>query len=68
MTESSMSLDYRLSELRQVASELRSQRHAQGASDKPTRRPGRIRVAAGRAFLAIASALLAEPKRTIAVH
>jgi hypothetical protein len=54
-----VSLDHHLAELRQVAAELRAERQA-----KRTNRPGvagSLRTALGRACLAAAAALLAEP-------
>jgi hypothetical protein len=59
MTDAGLSLDHRLAELRQVATELRAERQA-----KRAHRPGvagSLRTALGRACLAAATALLAEP-------
>ena len=55
-------LDHHLAELHQVASELRAARQVFDAKQtgETARRPGPIRTTLGRAFLSIASALLAE--------
>jgi hypothetical protein len=59
MTDASLSLDHHLAELRQVAVELRAERQANAARRRGVTAP--LRVALGRACLAAATALLAEP-------
>jgi hypothetical protein len=58
-------LDHHLAELHQVADELRAARQAADTRRRQRRPgPGTIRMALGRAFLAVAGALLAEPTST----
>ena len=67
MTDSNLSLDHRLAELHQVAADLRAARQAD-ATKRP-RTPGSLRTALGRAFLAAATALLADSGSSpLAVH
>ncbi|HEY2887457.1 MAG TPA: hypothetical protein VGJ17_02495 [Candidatus Limnocylindrales bacterium] len=62
MTDASLSLEHHLAELRQVAAELRAARQARPAQG--TGLTASIRTVVGRAFLAAATALLAEPGST----
>jgi hypothetical protein len=66
MAEHHPDLDHHLAELHQVADELRAARSAADARRRATHpgRPGPVRTALGRAFLAAASLLLAEPTST----
>lgn len=59
MTDASLSLDHHLAELRQVAADLRAERQAK--SSRRAGVTGSLRTTLGRAFLAAALALLAEP-------
>ena len=59
MTDSSYNVDHHLAELQQVAAELRAGREARSA--RGTGVIGSLRTALGRAFLAVATALLSEP-------
>ena len=62
MTDPNPNLDHHLAELQQVASELRAARHASAARRGGA--VGSVRTVLGRAFLAAATALLAEPGAT----
>ncbi|HEY2917303.1 MAG TPA: hypothetical protein VGI98_08855 [Candidatus Limnocylindrales bacterium] len=70
MTDQHPNLDHHLAELHQVADELRAARAAAAAERRAGRHaPGPIRSAIGRAFLAVASALLADqPPRRLAAR
>ena len=59
-------LDHHLAELHQVAGELRAARAADAAKRRQGHPsgPGPVRTALGRAFLAVASALLADQSPT----
>jgi hypothetical protein len=60
VTESSINVSHRLAELNQVAEDLRHAREMRRPAGRGG--PNRVRVAVGRAFLAVAAALLAEPR------
>jgi len=66
MSDSSLSLDHRLTELQHVAAELRAARR----SDRNPRHgtTAAVRIALGRAFLSVAAALLADPGSTRLAH
>jgi len=66
MSDSSLSLDHRLSELQQVAADLRAARRA--GHEPRAGVTGSVRTALGRAFLSVAAALLADPHSTRLAH
>jgi hypothetical protein len=70
MTEQHPDLDHHLAELYQVADELRAARQAFDAKPRTARaaRPGVVRTALGRAFLAVATALLDTPSTRLAAR
>jgi hypothetical protein len=62
MNDSSLSLDYHLNELQQVATDLRNERTL--SAPEAQRSPNRFRMAIGSALLNVGSALVASPSRT----
>lgn len=65
MYQANTSVDHHLSELYQVAADLRAARASQTTSSQ--RGPNPVRMALGRAFLGLGFALVAVPRRS-SVH
>jgi hypothetical protein len=65
MYQANPSVDHHLTELYQVAADLRAARASQAGS--PRRGPNPVRMALGRAFLGLGFALVAVPRRS-SVH
>ena len=61
ITIDTVNVDHHLSELRQVATDLRNEREL--SAPAAPRRPNRLRLAIGSALLSAGSALVASPSR-----